>query len=476
MRVSDIIGLAIDYLWLGIIGVGILGFGYWAWYCLYFKKKNPDKKVNKKKLIGWGIFVIYLVVVFGATMLSRGGFYGNTKIYPLFYSYKDAWTDYSITEWRNIILNIIMFVPFGFFWPQLIKKMASFWKMSIIGFIFTFCIEVLQLLLKRGVFEPDDLLGNTVGTMIGYGVYYLATYLMKIRKKKEVPNVWRVLLHQVPLLLTIGVFSTIFLIYHTKSFGNMPSACILKQKNIEVSSEIEFSDAAEEVMVYETVVLTSNETKQMAESIFEKLGYKLDESRTDIYENTALYYSQGDENMGNRYSLWMEYDGGGFRLTDFEKTFQNENDTSPKEDATETEVKEALDKMGVNVPIGAVLKKGEEGEYTFCVDKQQLGDKLYDGCIKCTYYEDGTLGMVHYTVLALDEYKTAEVVSEAEAYEQIQKGYFSYFRPNDEILSVEITGVEVGYEMDTKGFYQPVYLFEGNVNGTETKLVVPAIK
>lgn len=44
MRVSDIIGLAIDYLWLGIIGVGILGFGYWAWYCLYFKKKIRIKK------------------------------------------------------------------------------------------------------------------------------------------------------------------------------------------------------------------------------------------------------------------------------------------------------------------------------------------------------------------------------------------------------------------------------------------------
>ena len=476
MRVSDIIGLAIDYLWLGIIGVGILGFGYWIWYCLYFKKKYPDKKINKKKLIGWGVFVIYLVVVLGATMLSRGGFFGNTKIYPLFYSYKDAWTDFSITEWRNIILNILMFVPLGFFLPQLIKKTSSLWKMSIIGFLFTFCIEVLQLLLKRGVFEPDDLLGNTVGTMIGYGVYYLATYLMKKRKKKEVPNVWRVLLHQLPLLLSIGVFSTVFLIYHTKELGNMPSTCILKQKNIEVSSEIEFSNAAEEVMVYKAVVLTSNETKQMAESIFKKLGYGLDESRTDIYENTALYYSQGDDNTGTRYSLWIEYDGGIFRLTDFEKTFRNENDTPPKKDASGKEVKEALEQIGVDMPIEAVFEKGEEGEYTFCVDKQQMGGKLYDGCIKCTYYEDGTLGMVHYEVLALDEHKTEEVISEAQAYEQIQKGYFSYFRPNDDILKVDITGIEVGYEIDTKGYYQPVYLFDGTVNGNETKLVVPAIK
>ena len=69
-----------------------------------------------------------------------------------------------------------------------------------------------------------------------------------------------------------------------------------------------------------------------------------------------------------------------------------------------------------------------------------------------------------------------EVISESQAYEQIQKGYFSYFRPNDDILKVDITGIEVGYEIDTKGYYQPVYLFDGTVNGNETKLVVPAIK
>lgn len=476
MRISDIIGLARDYLWLGIIVAGVLGIGYISWYYLFFKRKWPDKKLNKGKVICWGSFVIYLVVILGATMLSRGGFYGNTRIYPLFYSYKDAWTDFSIAEWRNIILNFGMFVPLGFLLPQLIKKTDSVWKVLIIGFLFTFSIEMLQLLLKRGVFEPDDLLGNTVGAVIGYGLYYLVTYLMKRRKKKELPEVWKVLLHQIPLFVTVGMFSAIFLIYHTKELGNMPDTCISKQKNIEVSSELEFSKKTEEMMVYKSVVMEVDETREMARNIFEKLGDQIDESRTDIYENTALYYSMGDINRGNRYSLWIEYDGGVFRFTDFEKSFNNGDGIQPKEMASEEEVKAALEQLGVRVPAGAVFKEEERGEYTFFANRLEMDGNMYDGYIRCTYYEDEMLGNVYYEMFVLDEYNCIEIISEAQAYEEIEQGYFNYFRADENTLNVEITGVDTGYELDTKGFYQPVYVFDGKVNGNETQIIVPAIK
>ncbi len=475
MRLSDIIGLAGSYLCLGLVVAGILGGIYLCWYYLYFKKKWPDKKLNRKKLIGWWIFIIYLVVVIGATMLSRGGFFGNTRIYPLFYSYRDAWTDFSITEWRNIILNIGMFVPFGFFLPCLIKKTAAFWKVSVIGFLFTFSIELVQLLSKRGVFEPDDLLGNTVGAMIGYGVYCLVTYLVRKRKKEETPKIYAVLLCQLPLVLVIGAFSTIFLVYHTKELGNMPSACIMKQKNIEVSGKTDYSETVGEVMVYKASVMKPDETRELASDIFGRLGCEIDEGRTDIYENTAIFYSQGDGDNQNRYSIWVEYDGEVFRFTDFEKNF-GESDTRPKEDASEKEVKEALEKMGVYVPKEVSFEKGNEGEYVFSADKLKSDGKMYDGYIRCTYFEDGTIGSVNYELLTPDEYKTVEIMSEAEAYEQIQEGNFNYFRAGDAVLEIELTGVKLNYELDTKGFYQPVYLFEGTANGYEMQIAIPAIK
>ena len=83
MRITDIVSMGIDYLWLGVLAVGVIGLGFVIWYLGYFKKKWPDKKLNTAKLFLWCIFFIYLVVVLGATMLSRGNFYGNAGIYPL---------------------------------------------------------------------------------------------------------------------------------------------------------------------------------------------------------------------------------------------------------------------------------------------------------------------------------------------------------------------------------------------------------
>ena len=409
-------------------------------------------------------------------MLSRPGFYGNTRIYPLFYSYRDAWTDFSITEWRNIILNIAMFVPFGFMLPQLIKRTKGFWKVSLIGFLFTLLIEVLQLLLKRGIFEPDDLLGNTVGAMIGYGIFCMFAYFIQKRKKEDVPKIHKVLICQLPLVIVIGAFATLFLVYQTKELGNMPSTCIMRQKNIEVSCEEVFSDVTDKAMVYKASVMTTDETRKIALNLFEKLGCGIDESRTDIYENTALYYSLSNEDEGNRYSIWVEYDGGVFRFTDFNKGFQMGSDISIKEDATEEEVKSALEKMGVYVPEGVTFERGNEGEYIFSADRLEANNKMYDGNIRCTYYEDGTLGSVDYELLTMDRYKEVEIISEGLAYEQIQEGIFSYFRANEDMLKVEITGVTLGYELDTKGFYQPVYQFEAKVNDYDTQISVPAIK
>lgn len=474
MRITDIIEMGLNYLWLGILVVVILGSAFFAWYILYFKKKRPGEKLNKGKVLLFGVFLVYLVIVCGVTMLSRGGFYGNAKIYPLFYSYKDAWNDFSMTEWRNIILNILMFVPFGALLPLLIKKTDAFWKVSVLGFFFTLAIEVSQLLLKRGIFEPDDLLGNTVGTMIGYGAYYLGKYLVQKRKKDACGKISTLILMQIPLLCTVIVFGTIFLSYYLKELGNLRSAYIMKQENIEVKCDEEFQSEPGVGVVYKASVLTEEETKTFAKDIFARQGYGIDESRTDIYENTAIYYSEGED--GNRFSIWMEYDGGVFTFRDFTKGHFEENTVETKGNATEEEIRTALSEAGIFVPTESVFEVREEGKYYFGADKLIDNDRIYDGYIECTYYEDGQFGEIDYQMLTLDRYKNVELISEKEAYAEIKNGKFNYWRQDDKVLEVKVNGVELGYELDTKGFYQPVYLFDTIVKDFEMQIAIPAIK
>lgn len=71
--------------------------------------------------------------------------------------------------YRNIIGNIIMFIPFGFFtsyYLKLNKKRTIFYLTLIVSVV----IELIQLKIGRA-FDVDDIILNMVGSMIGFFLY-----------------------------------------------------------------------------------------------------------------------------------------------------------------------------------------------------------------------------------------------------------------------------------------------------------------
>lgn len=78
------------------------------------------------------------------------------------------------------ILNIIFFMPFGFLLPTLWKKYRSFLKTLSYGIIFSFIIEIGQLFTKNRATDINDLIMNTLGTIIGWIIF---NSLRKVFKK-----------------------------------------------------------------------------------------------------------------------------------------------------------------------------------------------------------------------------------------------------------------------------------------------------
>lgn len=68
---------------------------------------------------------------------------------------------------KNTILNIILFVPLGCLTPIIWKKFLSLKKMTILGFGLSLFIEIIQIFTFR-LTDIDDLIMNTIGTVIGY--------------------------------------------------------------------------------------------------------------------------------------------------------------------------------------------------------------------------------------------------------------------------------------------------------------------
>lgn len=75
------------------------------------------------------------------------------------------------TSLEGIILNILLFIPFGYLMPLIWSKADRWWKVALVGVLASLSIEIIQLITRLGYADVDDLINNTVGALIGYGLY-----------------------------------------------------------------------------------------------------------------------------------------------------------------------------------------------------------------------------------------------------------------------------------------------------------------
>lgn len=362
MRLQDILNMARNYLEMGVIlAVVIILFIVIGYGIIYKKLCKGQKHIDFKNAFWWFILVFYLFVVISVTLFSRSGVWNNGQVISFFYSYKDAWISASATAWRNIILNILMFVPLGFWLPLGKKLFRGFWKTSLVGCLLTVGIECFQLILSLGLFEVADVFNNTLGTMIGYGFYKIVEIFIQLCKKEKT-QLYRVAACQIPLILTICMFTGVFVAYENQELGNLSVECIspYAEDTFEIASDEEYSSAQGKAMVYKTNTLTPEETEAFASAFFGNLGMTLDETRNDVYEESALYWAE------NSYSIWIDYKGGTYNFTDFDTSFPDEGEVKPLPitDASEEEIRDALATYGIELPEEAVFMNNTDGAYT----------------------------------------------------------------------------------------------------------------
>lgn len=88
----------------------------------------------------------------------------------------------------NLVGNIIFLIPVGFLLPLAFPKIN--WKiMLLLAVAAGFLIEGMQVVLRVGIFDIDDVLLNALGVILGYGVYLLlsgATRSMSAKRKTTV--------------------------------------------------------------------------------------------------------------------------------------------------------------------------------------------------------------------------------------------------------------------------------------------------
>ena len=79
----------------------------------------------------------------------------------------------------NVIGNTAMFIPIGIIWPSVLRKLDTSFKVISAGIGLSLFIEILQLPFFDRVSDIDDLLLNSLGFLLGYGIYLIVTKASK---------------------------------------------------------------------------------------------------------------------------------------------------------------------------------------------------------------------------------------------------------------------------------------------------------
>ena len=143
--------------------------------------KNKEKIILYKELITLS-FIIYILCLFQVVTFRDDTIWSSNNFIPFkeIFRYNFA----SRLFFKNVIGNMIMFLPYGFFISYYFQSKKP--RLTIIlTLIASFSIELVQMSIGR-VFDVDDILLNLAGGLLGFVVY---TSLQKIGN--SVPRVFK---------------------------------------------------------------------------------------------------------------------------------------------------------------------------------------------------------------------------------------------------------------------------------------------
>lgn len=166
--------------------------------------------VNKKKIVFYKellsfFFIIYILILYYIVTYQDVN-YGNSNFIPFKEIFRyDVGSRLFI---RNVIGNIVLFIPLGVYVGCIIKS-KTFIPSFIISFLVSISIEFAQYMIGR-IADVDDVILNTIGGVFGYVSFkYLNRFIDKHSKSKKLG----IILNVISVILVLII---VYLLYKMK--------------------------------------------------------------------------------------------------------------------------------------------------------------------------------------------------------------------------------------------------------------------
>lgn len=159
-------------LYPSLIVTGVLMvYGLWA-----------KRIVNKRPFVLWILLIEYFFIVACSTIICRGAMtfgFDRLELTP-FWTYAAVMNHTPGVSIWDIVLNVVLFIPLGFLVMSLYTNMRL-WKMALIAVCCSVFIETNQYFFEKGIAQIDDVMHNTIGAMIGWGIAKLVQGALLIK-------------------------------------------------------------------------------------------------------------------------------------------------------------------------------------------------------------------------------------------------------------------------------------------------------
>jgi len=161
--------------------VGVLTFVLSCLLLIFFLKKEK-RRPNYLAVLCLGLCI---TAILGSTILNRSiGQEFEVMLIPL-WSY---WEMIALGNWamgKQILFNVLIFVPFGVFLPLTFSGARHITKIMGSAMIFSAVMELLQLMFQCGTCEFDDVFSNVLGAVLGYTFWQITrNFVKKIQNRQ----------------------------------------------------------------------------------------------------------------------------------------------------------------------------------------------------------------------------------------------------------------------------------------------------
>lgn len=451
-------------------GVGIILFIYKVIYKNVF---DGEKRITAKTFILLVLLIGYLFLVFALTNLNRGANYTDLINVNIFSGYIDAWNSWSLLAFQLIVFNVILFIPLGILLPLLNRKCNSLRAVFVIALGFSLFIELFQLTTHSGIFELDDIFHNTLGAVLGYLLFKVFRDLAK-NKRVHFKSVMKAAI--IPVSFAVLFFGA-QIFYGMQEFGNMdvyPSRGT-NISRVSVSSRYELDKQESTASIFlNTHTNMPERGAEIADVLRRELGL------------SSIQFSGRDGE--NRQYVFSEKDGEQYYLTYFirEGTWSLNSSRYDLQDPK-------LNDNATIIHIENILKNNEFLPAYASMESDQNEILRWDAKVEdLNLRQEGFIsGVVMSQVSSVDKIislnneltenkyiRQVPIISQQEAFDKIRQGSFDSMAPFQAGDDLVITDCEINYRYDSKGYYQPVYLFTGMLNGEADarSFIIPAIK